>query len=733
MMLARCTKQPLMDGNQTIRTPPQAESVGGLPVHARLLGSFALFDPTGRDLSLAGRKVRALLAYLILAGGRRVARQELVNLAWADRGVEQGRASLRQALHEARRVVAIQPSLVIADRDSVRIDTSRLDTDLDSILNHAREGRVEALIQALSLCQSPLLGDLDGIDANIDRWLAGERQRWADELHSEIRACISRASSPENADEIGVLCALLPKSVPDVEMAAAHRARERHRPSLARWTVPIALGLMVALSGIAVTIGFRTSRPRAEDILLVEPLQASASDRPAQLIRAGLSGDLAGVLVGRPAGLDVAQAGGPHPRPRQTQLTLDGNAATIGPDLQVHLQLADSRTHVILWSQNFSGPAARAEALREQVATKLGSVLNCALSTRHRGRAAVGDPAAMLYLKACDLIGDYRLDPALDLLRQVTIQAPGFARAWADLAVTRSLAAKAAPSSERAAAYAEADMAAHRALRIDPRTGLAYYALAQTMPGITNWPRRIATLEQGLLVEPDGSELNNALGRELLRVGRSADGLAYVERAMNLDPLNPVKTATLIPMLAYYGDLDGAEALATKARTLWPGNPIIWTAVFDMEARAGDPTKALAMTQDPLRPGLRAQDEARLWTTTLRARIDPTSANVDAAVEEWTRHADPDRDPLPVALMLSSLGRTDLAYRMLSNSKAPADDSVDEGMFRNGLGAFRTDPRFITLAAQRGLVAIWRSTGHWPDVCAEQPIPQGCPARAGHP
>ena len=608
-------------------------------VQARLLGAFGLTDSSGRDLSAAGRKVRALLAYLIVAGGRPVARQELMNFAWPDRGVEQARASLRQALHEARRSLSIQPSLLIADRDSVRIDTGRLDTDLGRILAHAHAGRVEALLQALGPWRSPLLADLEGIHANIDGWIVRERQRWTDEIYAEVSACVGRASGSKNANEIGQLTAFLAtlKPKPEGVLATADPAPARPRSLAALWRWPITAGVLVALAAIALTVGYGLSRVRNDDILLVEPLQAAASDQAAQVIRAGLSGDLAGVMVGRPAGLKVAQAGGPHRSPSHAQLTLDGDATTIGGALRVHVQLANSHTHVILWSQNFTGPTAAAAALREQVATKLGAVLNCALSTRHRGAAPVSDQAATLYLKACDLIGDYDLDPALDLLRQVTVQAPGFARAWADLAVTRAFAAKTAPSPQRAAAYAEAEKAARHALQIDPRTGLAYYALAQTQPGIVNWSRRMATIEQGLRVEPDGSELNNAMGQELLLVGRSAEGLTFLERAMDLDPLNPVKTATLIPMLAYYGDLDGAAALAAKARALWPSNPIIWTVVFNMESRDGDPRKALAMMEDPRRSRLRAEDEARRWATTLRARIEPTPANVDAAVGEWTR------------------------------------------------------------------------------------------------
>ena len=95
----------------------------------------------------------------------------------------------------------------------------------------------------------------------------------------------------------------------------------------------------------------------------------------------------------------------------------------------------------------------------------------------------------------------------------------------------------------QAAAYREAAANARRALALDPRTGLAYYALAMAMPGIANWQLRVDTIAAGLKVEPDGAELNSAMAEELQRVGRSREAITYFRRSMASDPLGPVKTA----------------------------------------------------------------------------------------------------------------------------------------------------------------------------------------------
>ena len=133
------------------------------------------------------------------------------------------------------------------------------------------------------------------------------------------------------------------------------------------------------------------------------------------------------------------------------------------------------------------------------------------------------------------------------------------------------------------------------------------------------------------------------------------------------------------------------------------------------------------MLRNPDRPSLRSEDSIRRWEATLRARLEPTAAHVDAAVAEWVRHAqEPEDDPLYEAEGLVVLGLTDLAYSLLANEAVPVDDS-DEVMFRGDMAAFRANPRFLPLAERRGLVAVWRSLNRWPDACSERPAPQWCP------
>jgi tetratricopeptide (TPR) repeat protein len=210
------------------------------------------------------------------------------------------------------------------------------------------------------------------------------------------------------------------------------------------------------------------------------------------------------------------------------------------------------------------------------------------------------------------------------------------------------------------------------------------------------------------------------MAKELMRVGRSHEAITYYRRSMAADPLNPVKTGTLFMALASDGQLDEAEQMIDRALRLWPRNWVIWEMAFAVELRVGDPKRAEAMLDAPDRPLLRDAKQAEQYRQWLRMRRDPTASNIAAARAGLLAplSADPRQDRLPAALRIAEFGRTDAAYRLALGPTGDMDEDNDELLFGAGLSRFREDPRFLVLAARRGLLPIWRVTGAWPDFCA---------------
>jgi DNA-binding SARP family transcriptional activator len=136
-------------------------TVEGAIMRAHTAGSFAVFSTDGENVTPKSRKSRALLAYLISEPGTKVAKTRIVGLLWGDRGEEQARSSLRQALLELRNAVNGSREIVCCDRDHVWVsgDTPIEETvDEESIHKDAFE-------------------DLEGISPEFDNWVAAERRR----------------------------------------------------------------------------------------------------------------------------------------------------------------------------------------------------------------------------------------------------------------------------------------------------------------------------------------------------------------------------------------------------------------------------------------------------------------------------------------------------------------------------------------------------------------------------
>jgi TolB-like protein len=127
-----------------------------------IFGRFRAADAHGNEVPIKSKKARALLAYLALPPGKERSREEVMALLWSERGDEQARSSLRQALSGLRRELgeSADGALKITD------EWLALDPGL-VIVEPASPGDV-------------LLAGLNINDPAFDEWLRDERLRCGD-------------------------------------------------------------------------------------------------------------------------------------------------------------------------------------------------------------------------------------------------------------------------------------------------------------------------------------------------------------------------------------------------------------------------------------------------------------------------------------------------------------------------------------------------------------------------
>src|ERR1019366_213035 len=109
----------------------------------RLLGGFAAYGPDGTPAVLSTRKSQALTAVLALSDNQIASRDRLLGLLWGDRGEQQARHSLNQALTSLRHTFG--QDAVIADRETAGLVSAAIEIDAPTFLRQARRDDPAAL------------------------------------------------------------------------------------------------------------------------------------------------------------------------------------------------------------------------------------------------------------------------------------------------------------------------------------------------------------------------------------------------------------------------------------------------------------------------------------------------------------------------------------------------------------------------------------------------------------
>jgi DNA-binding SARP family transcriptional activator len=154
-------------------------------VRIHLLGSMRATTYVGENILPRGKKARALLGYLCLNAGERVARNRLSALLWDRVTDRQARSSLRQALLELSTAMGqLASELISADVDTVMLEPRLCWIDALAVLSSGPVPPQAFRSDLASMCTGELLEDLSGATVAFDQWLLTERTRFTTRLRS---------------------------------------------------------------------------------------------------------------------------------------------------------------------------------------------------------------------------------------------------------------------------------------------------------------------------------------------------------------------------------------------------------------------------------------------------------------------------------------------------------------------------------------------------------------------
>jgi TolB-like protein/Tfp pilus assembly protein PilF len=415
---------------------------------------------------------------------------------------------------------------------------------------------------------------------------------------------------------------------------------------------------------------------------------------------------------------------------------LDGSVRRAGSRLRVSAHLVAGSSGIALWSMTFERELADVFAVQDEIAGAVAAALRLAFApTRppERIEPAIHD----LYLRArtppAALSGALdQAEPAqsLALLERVTTEAPAFARAWAELAMTRVICLRRLDRERFPGLTAEsAATAAETALRLDGSLGLPHQALSYLAPPAA-YAEREALHRRALAAAPNDPRVLNLAGQFLAEVGRLSEALDLASKAAELDPL-------YWPAAQWKAGLLGALRRHDEARVLWDASLARWPEVEALAgeaiadaANAGDWARLDALIEASRRSG----HVGERFQAFVQAQMDRRTPRPEALAAHHQRVATRFARNGTVSLMdlaqLCAAGGADEAFDYVE--RAPFGHMLERGgsmrgrtwtpavIFVAANRAMIADPRFARLCRKLGLSDYWVSSGRWPD-CADLP------------
>ena len=585
-----------------------------------LLGPMRLVGKAGDEMTPKARKTRALLAIVALSKGA-VPRSKLTDLLWGDRGEEQAKASLRQALYELRDLSGA--GLLTVSRELVSAGPKRLWTDTGMIESATVPSEVA---EALSEIQWPPLSDLNDITPELDDWLRTERtrlstcvlQKGSDAAETavangdaasarRIADCLERIDPlDERAAQIGARA-----DVALGDRAAAHRRVERLEKRLraelglepspaikallseaprqepkARttvadltvktrrsWTLPALLAAVIIVAA-ALFYFLRPSAVEAQPSIAVLPFE-EAGQKTHGYFATGVSDEILNLLsheqrirvLGRVSAEEIAHRTNSLETARQLGIThlLDGSVRTAGNRVLVIVTLTRVSDGAQLWSEKYERRLGDIFAVQGDIAKTVASRLSLSLG------ASPSRPTSPevydRYLAARQLIRERREVTLLEadrLLREAIRLDPNYAPAYAELSLEVMLRSDhptsygSLPIDE---ARAEALQLAKKAIQLDPNLGDAYAA----MGFVDLQDKKSAPFyRKAVQLSPQRPDYHRWLATSLSQQFRFDEAIAEYRRAIEIDPLWYINYEHLSGALVFIGRNREAEQLVRR-------------------------------------------------------------------------------------------------------------------------------------------------------------------------
>ncbi|MFQ6110104.1 MAG: hypothetical protein ACE5L7_11195, partial [Candidatus Aminicenantales bacterium] len=293
---------------------------------------------------------------------------------------------------------------------------------------------------------------------------------------------------------------------------------------------------------------------------------------------------------------------------------LEGSVRKAGNRVRITAQLIKVEDGYHLWSDRFDRNLEDIFAIQDEISEKIVDNLKTALDLPaqvQEKRQPVNIEAYDLYLKGRYYWNKFSpewMNRAMDYYNQAIEKDPDFPLPYTALAeayIMFSTGFDIWPSRD---AMPKAKEAAYKALALDPGLAEAHVALG-LVATCYDWDRASAKnhFQKALDLNPNSAAVHQWIEYYWTFLENEFQkGIAYLERAQELDPLNLLIKVRLAFMYYYLWDFDRSLVMLKSIVESDPDFPIVYIVLMDVYGQKGMYDEAIAAGEKMLALGVRA-------------------------------------------------------------------------------------------------------------------------------
>jgi TolB-like protein/two-component SAPR family response regulator len=565
-------------------------AVGAMATFAlSLLGGFQARLPSGRPLTISGKKAQALLACLAVAPGNILTRDKIAGILWSDRDDGHARNSLRQTLTMLRHdLMAVEPFPIIAERNRLVLDRAAADVDVWSFERLAASNRPEDLWKAGELYRGDFLDGIHLSDPAFEDWSAAERERLRrlagdvferlaagqvggdaitaarrllalDPLREASHRVLMRTYAVQGEVDLALrqykTCREILRRELGVEPDAETRNlyhqvhNARSAPADRKQSAPF----------VSIASRELLTDPAQKPAVALLPFVNMSTDPDLTSFGDGFAEDIITELSRFHSLFVVARSSSFRYRDRaidvnlvghalKAQYILEGSVRTIGRSIRITVQLIDAATGSHLWAERYDPEIhdiceSRDKVTATIVAGVVAQIRRAATERARRKRA--GNLAAyellLLGLEYLNRAGSDDIAPARRLFQEAIDVDPECAQAYAHLADTYSESywMDVYQGGSVEGGLDRALEAAIKAVALDDSDALCHYTLGMIYHNAKSFDLAQLELDRAMELNPNDPDLIIQLGTHEMFSGRPQAALELIDRAERLNPRPP--------------------------------------------------------------------------------------------------------------------------------------------------------------------------------------------------